>query len=235
MRITPEQFDDLIDTADVLINDGDDFRHDESSDVPLDPRLRLLAEINDLIAASPAAGTHAYEMMAAVEQINAGNTAVLIELIAAVVMLARNDNPLCDQLTVTFSPHDIDEMQKRWEMDAKRDDMWLTVTLTRKPEAGESWLADTEENGDGAKPQAEAADTPERPVWAIRNGLGSLFRMHDKADAERQIRGEPGHELQSHFADDPAAVIENRWCLHPECPSSICNRVAEDTEATSKA
>lgn len=220
-QITPDQLDDLLETADVFMDNGDDFSPPEDQDVAHDPRLRFLAELNDLLAQdSGSAGTHAYDMIAAVEEINAGNTAVLIELIAATVMMKRQDNPLPDTISVTFSPSDIDDMQRAYHMDAKRDGMQLTVTLTKKAEPSESWqLAEEPDTGEALE---QATEPPERPVWCVRTGDGSLVPCADKKDAEAVLRAQ---DL------DPMAHVENRFCLHPDCPSTGCNKAEVTSDA----
>jgi hypothetical protein len=217
MRISPDRFDELLDASKTRVLYQMQSRH-ERDNADLDPRLALLHQINEEAQRDGGqAGTHAYEMIAAVEEINAGNTETLIQLIAAIVMVARNDNPLLDQLTVSFTPHDIDEMQKAWEMTANRDGYMTTVTLTRKPEAGESWLLDADEDPTGAKEQAQ--QQPERPVWAVRAGDGSIHGYPVKGAAQHAIYGE--------FRSDQIAKVENRWCLHPDCPAERCNQEPE--------
>jgi hypothetical protein len=218
MKLSPDQLDDILARADVTIEDAGHGKTD------LDPRLSLLHEINEELAKDGGqAGTHAYDMMAAVEEINTGNTAVLIELIAAVVMSGLISDK-ASAIAVSFSPVDIDEMQKQFVVDAKRDGMQLTVTLTRRSLPTKSWLADADESGAGAKPQAEAVDTPERPVWAVRTADGVLVGMESREDAETQFS-------QANPPYDTTARIENRFCLHETCPSTRCNL----SEATSEA
>jgi hypothetical protein len=212
MQLSPDQLDDVLTTADVSVTNNQD-------DAELDPRLNLLYELNrELAKDGGQAGTHAYDMMAAVEEINAGNASVLIELIAAVVM-SKSAFLGDTTASVTFSPSDIDEMQRHYEVGATRDGMQLTVTLTPKDTPGPSWRTDAQESGEGAYPQAEAPDTPERPVWAVRDGT-TLVGCEDRPAAEAWARKGP-----------ETATVENRFCLHSECPSTHCNQA----EATSEA
>lgn len=214
MQLTASQLDDILGAADVFIENGDDFSPPEDSDVARDARVRFLDELNSVLATGSSAGTHAYDMMAAVEEINAGQTATLIELVAAVVMWKRQENPLPDPISVTFTPADIDAMQRAYQMDVKRDGMHLTVTLTAKTAPTESWQLDEGEDGAGAREQAEKP--PERPVWAIRTFSGALIGCEGRDDAEET--------LHTHHRYDMMAAVENRFCLHETCPSTRCNQ-----------
>lgn len=212
-QITPDQIDDVLKKLGLRL----DYSGDEEVEVEyeLDERVALSRELNDLLARdSGSAGTHAYEMMAAVEEINAGNTSVLIELITGVVMMKRQENQIADPISVTFQPSDIDDMQRAYDMDVKRDGMHITVTLTRRETPTESWSDGEGESTEGARNQAPAL--PERPVWAVRDGSGDLWICTDKPEAE--------NELKRFCRDDPMAHIENRFCQHKECPSTGCNK-----------
>lgn len=215
MQLSPDQLDDILARGDLAID------YDESIG-DLDPRLVLLAEINsELTKMGGNAGTHAYEMMAAVEEINAGDTRVLIELIAAVVMWkaeTRRGNP---PMSVTFQPSDIDRMQRAYHMEVKRDGMHVTVTLNKRDETAPTWQLDEAETGADALDQATAP--PERPVWAVRTGAGALIACTGREDAETQF--------QAHHSDDALAAVENRYCLHETCPSTGCNLAEVTSDA----
>lgn len=216
-QITPDRLDDILDKLGLSI-DGQAL-DDDSEDMPVDPRLLFLGELNELLAKDGGqAGTHAYDMMAAVEEINTGNARVLIELIAGVVMMKRNENPLLDTMSVTFQPSDIDDMQRNYEFGVKRHGLHVTVTLVKKAEPTESWTF-RDDDEVPAKSQAEAQ--PERPVWAIRVG-DVLTGYPNRTVAENTLR---------RMVPDLGAQIENRYCLHPECPTTGCNYA----EATSSA
>lgn len=216
-QLSPDQFDDCLGRALVQV----EYREDEESS--LDPRLALLHEINEELSKDGGqAGTHAYEMLAAAEEINAGNTAVLMELVAAVVMwklgetLVEQLRPLqlagpilADPLSVEFTPQDIDDMQRTYQIDAKRDGMLLTVTLTRREKAAASWLSD-DETPDGAKPQAMPPDRPQGALWAVVDTNGTLHGMPSRATAESFVRDNEGYSVQ------------NRHCYHQTCPNTRC-------------
>lgn len=214
-QITPDQFDDCLERAGVEVTKTDN----KKANLGLYPSVALLNQLNELLAKDGGqAGTHAYDMMAAVEEINTGNARVLIELIAGVVMMKRNDNPLLDTMSVTFQPSDIDEMQRNYEFGVKRYGLHVTVTLVRKAEPTESWTF-RDDDEVPAKPQAEAQ--PDRPVWAIRVS-DMLTGYPDRATAE---------DMLLRMVPELGAQIENRYCLHPECPTTGCNHA----EATSSA
>lgn len=186
------------------------------------PLLSLLHEVNEELAKDGGqAGTHAYDMMAAVEEINAGNTAVLIELIAALVMWKTETRRNPDEMTVSFTPQDIDVMQKAYQVVAKRDGYLLTVSLVKRANPAESWLSDKEPTA-GAKPQATPPDTPEAPLWALRSLSGSLFLCDSREHAERVLRGAEEHPTVPRAIMGGDLSIQNRHCLHTECPSARC-------------
>lgn len=215
-QITADQLDDILESTGLAI-DGQGVEED-SEDMPIDPRLVFLTELNDLLAKDGGqAGTHAYDMMAAVEDINTGNTRVLIELIAGVVLMKKTV-PTNDPISVTFQPSDIDVMQRHYEFGVKRHGLHVTVTLTKKAEPSESWTF-RDDDDVPAKPQVEAQ--PDRPVWAIRVG-DTLTGYPDRALAE---------DMLLRVMTELGAQIENRYCLHPECPTTGCNHA----EATSSA
>lgn len=216
-QISPNQLDDILEKLGLSIDGA--ALDDDSEDMPVDPRLLFLAELNEELAKDGGqAGTHAYDMMAAVEEINTGNTRVLIELIAGVVMMKRSENPLLDTMSVTFQPSDIDDMQRNYEFGVKRHGLHVTVTLTKKAEPSESWTF-RDDDDVPAKQQVEAQ--PDRPVWAIRVG-DTLTCFPNRPMAENSLR---------QMTPELGGQIENRYCLHSDCPTTGCNQA----EATSIA
>ena len=213
--ITLDQLDDCLEVSEAFLDNGDDFNPEENADIAHDPRPRLLDAINaELAKDGGQAGTHAYDMMAAVEEINAGNTAILIELVAAVVL--AKSHPDAPDRSITFQPSDIDDMQRAYDMTTKRDGMHLTVTLTKKAETTESWQAGPEESGEGALEQA--VRPPERPVWAIAGGCDADMTPSLKGPYESRSAAEEAFRTlpQDRFR------IQNRFCMHPSCPTKHC-------------
>lgn len=203
----------------------------------------LLSVANDLDA--PAAGTSAYQMVADTATAQLQTTETLIHMVAATVLMKmmNYDVPIeQNTVEVTFSPTDMDEMHRRYEMTAKHDGMLTTVhikprpdeiapprppieaNLERKPES-----LMTQDDGEGPfKPQA-APHVYDRPIWAIRfyvHGKPKLHQMDNQGAAERQVRSYLPVE------GDPEAVIENRFCLHVGCPADRC--LLADAEVTSE-
>ena len=181
----------------------------------------LAAEI-----AEPSAGTSAYEMVAATEARNIEVTESLIHMIAGTVMmrLRQAQEPVVAEHTVTFSPADMDEMHRCYDLTATHDGLLTTVTIRKRSDAeiapplslraDDAWLDDTP-----AEPQAEE-HTYDRPLWAARVE-GKLYPASDQVQAERVA--------MQYAAEDRIATVENRFCYHDDCPSSGCNH----TEATS--
>lgn len=223
----------MADVFDAAIRDADlgllynDWVRVKTRFEPMIARLRELS-------AAPAAGTDAYEMVAAVEQRNVETTETLIHMVAATVLAKLIDEEGGGRIDISFSPADMDEMHRRYEMNATHDGMLTTVSI--KPRAGafpplslraEDGIDDTE-----AKPQAEHHDH-DRPVWAIRYfdkaGNPYLAKMHDQGDAQRHLPDYMGPY------DMPEPTIENRFCLHPDCPAERCNHDAPVSEGDGAA
>ncbi len=170
------------------------------------------------------AGTSAYEMVAAAEIANVETTETLMQMLAATVLSNLIDEEGGGRANIWYSPESMTEMMQRYDMTATRDGMITLVSIKPKPGAmsdGKKLLQDTPslrldliESVAFAKPQAEAKPH-DRPVWAIRFD-GNLFRMHDRADAERNLDSYGN-----------TATVENRFCVHTDCPSTKCNHVPD--------
>lgn len=165
----------------------------------------------------PSAGTTAYEMIAAMETANLETTETLINMVAATVLMK-----IGGPRSVSISPADMDAMYRAYDMTAKRDGMITTVSIMPRPndsaiEPPVSLYATENTSAEEPQPQAEG-QVYVRPVWAIsyhdKDGKPCLASMHDRRDAERHV-GDYGD----------LAAVENRCCLHPDCPAEHCNRV----------
>lgn len=152
------------------------------------------------------------QMLAAIGEREIETTDLLIQMIAATVLVNTG------QTAVTFSPADMDRVFREYRTDvAFGTDGKTTVTIVGKNGSTAPSLAVQDEDASGAL--EGAVRQPERPVWAIRSdGGNTLYRMLDRHDAER------------HVSNYRHGRIENRFCLHPDCPTSVCNR-AEVTSA----
>lgn len=178
-------------------------------------------------------------------------TSTLMDMTVATVLATLIEEEGGGRSNVSISPMSMDHMMKHYVYEVRNEGMIRHVSIQMREDSDlrneAAWrepsnrhgVMHQDEDGSNAKPQAEPKDY-KRPTWAIKNGQGSLFRMHDRADAERQLRGklpvESPHDLQSSFKNDPLVVIENRWCLHTDCPSTGCNydpSLRDKPEATS--
>lgn len=162
-------------------------------------------------------------------------TSTLMDMLAATILATLIDQEGGGRTNITFSPHSMKEKMAAWNYTVETDGLIRTVRISPVNEAEfEPGDGDQIQRGmmlkglgpvvDSGKvlPQAEPKEY-NRPVWAIRvdsddpDDQGSrLLRMHDQADATRQLRQMVG--------DHPTAKIENRFCLHPDCPATGCNR-----------
>lgn len=196
--------------------------------------LRAIIDRIDTIAAAaraaegdPNAGSSAYQMVADAAQAQVQTTETLIHMVAATVLMKvrQPQEPVVAEHSVSFSPFDMDEMHRRYEMTAKHDGMLTIVSikprpdeiapprppaeanLERKPES----LMTQDEAEAPAKPQAEP-HVYDRPLWAVRRN-GKLIPCSDQAEAERKVRVAKADTMIS---------IENRFCYHADCPASGC-------------
>lgn len=189
---------------------------------------RINGYVAEMQAIQDGEGTDAHEMLAAVELANVETTETLMGMLAGTVLAQLIDEEGGGRSNITYSPEAMDSMMKRYELDVTRDGMLTTVRINPR-EGAFPGLAIQIESGEDAKPQAEAK-VHDRPVWAIRyyasHGGPYLAKMHDEGDAERHLLDYTGSY------DSPEPTIENRFCLHPECPTTGCLHKA-DEEVTS--
>lgn len=183
---------------------------------------------------TPAPGTHIYDMLASFAKADAENTETLIQLVAGTVLYKLFLDEGGGRVNIRFSPKDMDDMNRLFKMNASREGLDTVVVLEPREEAMKSWrLENQPEDYEGDTPaHDQAMPKAERPVWVIRymaakgvDGLETHFaRMHDKADAERQL---PQYFEAAQRAGDGRTdpVIENRMCLHEDCPAEHCNHV----------
>lgn len=173
-------------------------------------------------------------------------TSTLMDMLAATILATLIEEQGGGRANISFSPNSMNHMTKHYTYDVTTDGLTRTVAIAMREDSPlrhdmEAWTEDSNRHGvalqdedpTGAKPQAEPK-VHDRPVWAVRTSIfndienewqPALRNCHDRADAERQClaitKRDP--ERSSH--------VENRYCLHPECPSTGCNM----TEATSDA
>ena len=146
---------------------------------------------------------------------------------------------------VSISPNSMNYMTKNYTYDVTMKGLVRNISIQMRPDSPlyrneDAWnepsnrhgVALQDEDPTGAKPQAEPKEH-NRPVWAVRTSVFSeienehqpvLRKCHDRADAMRQCL-----DIAKREPDRPS-VVENRYCLHVECPSTGCNQA----EATSE-
>lgn len=162
-------------------------------------------------------------------------TSTLMDMLAATILATLIDDEGGGRTNVRFSPGSMQEKLAAWDYTVVHEGLERNVRVTPKDTAawqdGEppsklsSLLHTEQEDVSGAKPQAEPK-TYDRPVWAVRyvdgNGELQILKCRDRADAERSCRT---------LAEKMFPKVENRHCLHPSCPTSICN-VWKDSDET---
>lgn len=171
-------------------------------------------------------------------------TSTLMDMTVATVLATLIEEEGGGRSNVSISPMSMDHMQQHYLYEVRNEGMIRHVSIKMREDSPlqneDEWrkpshrhglvdVADEAPSIDSLKPQAEPK-THDRPVWAVRfwcaTGDGfkpELKECADREDAERVVRG---------YHDDdgrPDATIENRYCLHADCPSTGCNH----SEATS--
>jgi len=162
-------------------------------------------------------------------------TSTLMDMTVATVLATLIEEEGGGRSNVSISPMSMDHMQQHYLYEVRNDGMIRHVSIKMREDSPlqdeENWRKPSHRHGlvdsaptpphsvDDLKPQA-APKVHDRPVWAVRDGAG-LHEMDDEAAAKAFV-------LKS---VDPIAAVENRYCLHEDCPSTGCNH----SEATSDA
>lgn len=170
-------------------------------------------------------------------------TSTLINMTAATILGTLINEEGGGRTNIRISSGSMQEILSDWNYTVEMEGLVRNVRIT--PKNADAWevpdesydpakaplasLLMTEASADiEAKPQAEPHEY-NRPVWAVavvgENGT-TLMICHDRADAGRQYRKLPRAAV---------AHIENRWCLHPDCPSTGCNHDASKRDSTEVA
>lgn len=217
--------------------------HGDTYVVHHDSAAEMRQEIDAIVAeleradAEPNAGTSAYQMVADAAQAQVGVTETLIHMVAATV-LAQIDKTSGPPMfaSVAFSPFDMDEMHRRYEMTAKHDGMITTVSIKPRADDMVTQMPPREANLEAKPESLMTQDEPEapakaqaaphvydRPLWAVRRN-GKLVPCSDQEEAERKVRvAKP----------DVVISVENRFCYHQDCPASGCLRKGDAEVASS--
>lgn len=207
----------------AIIADATFTKHDD--DGVVHGTLEAAQKIHDLC--KPAHDIHASAAMLENEL-----TDTLVSMVIATVLGSLIDQEGGGRTNLSFSADLMAQTLKAWTYTVTHEGLVRTVNIA--PVRADEWEAS--ENNDALDlrlaqatgthyrvedlaPQAEPHEY-NRPLWTVRyfdespSNSALIMRGHDRADAERLLRslkaGIIGH-------------IENRWCLHPECPASGCN------------
>lgn len=165
-------------------------------------------------------------------------TSTLMDMTVATVLATLIEEEGGGRSNVSISPLSMDHMQQHYLYEVRNEGMIRHVSIKLREDSPlqneDEWRKPSHRHGlvdvaptpphsvDDLKPQA-APKVHDRPVWAVRDGAG-LHEMDDEAAAKAFV-------LKS---VDPIAAVENRYCLHEDCPTTGCNH-AEEPEATSEA
>lgn len=167
-------------------------------------------------------------------------TSTLMDMTVATVLATLITEEGGGRSNIHISPKQMDDMVKNWDYTSELNNGLRTVSISLKPgsdiekefhaEAGV--MRDESIPVDDAKPQAEPHNYG-GSFWVVKTTTHDfandrivtvLRNCHDRADAERQCR------TALLAQPDRPATVENRYCLHVECPSTGCT-----PEATSDA
>lgn len=158
-------------------------------------------------------------------------TSTLMDMSVATVLATLIEEEGGGRSNIGISPLSMDHMMKHYIYEVRNEGMIRHVSIKLREDSNlqdeAAWREPSNRHGvmhqdedtANAKPQAEPK-VHDRPVWAVRDGAG-LHEMPDEDAAKAFV-------LKS---VDPIAAVENRYCLHQDCPSTGCNHA----EATSDA
>lgn len=174
-------------------------------------------------------------MMVAGQALENEITSTLMDMLAATILVKLIEEEGGGRANIRYSPFDMEQAMSRWNYTVENEGMVRNVRISMKeggsaeaefektdeaPFPGASGLMRRDDlSTEGAKPQAEE-HIYDRPLWAVK-GDGRLRNCHDRKDAEAQCL--------SLIERNPEEIytVENRHCLHWECPASGCNEKPE--------
>lgn len=180
-----------------------------------------------------------FDVMVAAQALENEVTSTLVDMVVATVLATMIEEEGGGRANIHISPVTMAQVMKNWDYTSEMQNGLRVVSIKMKPdsetaksfEIAGSLMRDEDEPTGPAKPQAEPKNYGGN-FWVVKTTshdfvndrmVTVLRNCHDRADAERQCRG-----LLAAQPDRPA-VVENRYCLHVECPSTGCTQ----TEATS--
>jgi hypothetical protein len=161
-------------------------------------------------------------------------TSTLMDMLAATILATLIEEEGGGRANITYSPMSMEHMAQHYTYETENDGLIRTVRIKLREDSNlndqAAWREPSNRHGlvavepaisgAGAKPQAEPKEH-NRPVWAIRyadqEGTPHMAVMHDRGDATRHVG-----DYESPGA--PLPEVQNRWCLHVECPTTGCLR-----------
>ncbi|TXH41231.1 MAG: hypothetical protein E6Q97_37995 [Desulfurellales bacterium] len=181
-------------------------------------------------------------------------TSTLMDMTVATVLATLIEEEGGGRSNISISPMSMEHMHQNYLYEVRNEGLIRHVSIKMREDSPlqdeANWREPSHRHGltdvaptpplsvDDLKPQAEPHEY-NRPVWAVRfwcaTGDGfrpELAQCADREEATKRVRG---------YHDDdgrPDATIENRWCLHAECPSTGCNHdpaLRDAPEATSES
>lgn len=185
------------------------------------------------------------QMLVSAQALENEVTSTLMDMTVATVLATLFEEEGGGRCNVAISPNSMNHMTKNYTYDVTMEGLTRHIAIQMREDSPlqteEGWskpsnrhavALDENEDPTGALPQAEPKNH-DRPIWAIRTTryeeqvdewLPVLLNHHDRRDAERQCLA-----ITKANPTRPAHV-ENRYCLHVECPASGCTQ----SEATSE-
>ena len=214
--LTAKQIADIIRDAHRAHNGADRF---------IEQAAEKIAELTDDNGATVAAAMLENEV-----------TSTLMDMTVATVLATLIEEEGGGRSNVSISPMSMDHMQQHYIYEVRNEGMIRHVSIRMREDSDlrneEAWREPSNRHGvmhqvedtSNAKPQAEPK-VHDRPVWAVRipiDGEEPYLRPCNDEDHARKI-------LRAVSGSHPLAAIENRYCLHVDCPTTGCNK----SEATS--
>lgn len=192
-------------------------------------------------------------ILTAAAQLENEVTSTLMDMTVATVLATLIEEEGGGRSNVSISPMSMEHMQQHYLYEVRNEGLIRHVSIKMREDSPlqqeENWREPSHRHGlvdvapdsltiDQLKPQAEPKEY-NRPVWAVRFwcATGDGFRPELK---ECEGREGAARDVRGYHDDDgrPDATIENRWCLHVDCPTSGCNhdpKLRDEPEATSEA
>lgn len=162
-------------------------------------------------------------------------TSTLMDMTVATVLATLIEEEGGGRSNVSISPMSMDHMQQHYLYEVRNEGMIRHVSIKLREDSNlqdeAAWREPSNRHGvmhqdedtSNAKPQAEPK-VHDRPYWVVKEG-GQLSRGISLEQWEKATKADC-EELVRNLPKDPSVpiTIENRYCLHSDCPSMGCNR-----------